>query len=204
MNPVYVTCAVEGDLDAAVAKRLIEYAGANFAGDRVYGGKGKARLNEQVQGYNQAARREPWFVLVDLDDDYPCGPSLRADWLPAPSELMCLRAAVHAVEAWLLADSERIATCLRVPEGRIPTAPELLDDPKQTMVQLAASSRKASIRRGMVPHRTSGARVGPEYTDVLRNFVLAEWRPEVAAERAPSLAGCIASLRRLVARSLAS
>jgi hypothetical protein len=79
-NPVVISAAVEGDLDDAVLRRLVEYIGA--IPGAVYGRHGKAHLRQRLTGYNQAARLAPWVVLVDLDHDADCAPPFRSAWLP--------------------------------------------------------------------------------------------------------------------------
>ena len=65
-----ITAAVEGDIDEAVVRSLIEYAQAKTRA--VYGRNGKTHLQQRLSGYNQAARFSPWIVLVDLDRDAEC------------------------------------------------------------------------------------------------------------------------------------
>ena len=91
----------------------------------MHGKQGKPFLQQRIVGYNAAAQHAPWMVLVDLDNDHVCAPPLRACWLPRLAPRLCFRVAVHAVEAWLLADAERIATFLRVARGKVPTDPEI-------------------------------------------------------------------------------
>lgn len=202
MMPVYISCAVEGQLDTAVAERLLRRVGAEPAATYPMGGK--HNLRDRLRAFNHAAQHAPWFVLVDLDDDAPCGPALRSSWLPEPAALMCFRAAVRAVEAWILGDAEAVATLLRVPSGRLPSNPDGLEDPKDHLVHIATRSGSRDVRRAFGPRPGSGARVGPEYTGRLVEFVSRDWRPEVAASRSPSLAGCIASMARLVDRGRSS
>jgi hypothetical protein len=89
---VVVQGAVEGDLDAALLSRMARDCGLEMS--TIYGRKGKDRLRRQIEGFNRAAVRAPWLVLVDLDDD-DCAPALIERWLPAPSPLMTLRVAVR-------------------------------------------------------------------------------------------------------------
>jgi hypothetical protein len=114
---------------------------------------------------------------------------------------MCLRVAVRAVEAWLLADAERLATFLYIPRHRVPTLPDAEADPKATLVRLARRSRSRLIRRDMVPRMGSSARVGPGYAGRIVEFVTATasrgWRPAVAAEHSDSLRRCLDALRGL-------
>ena len=186
-------------MDEAVAKRLIQHANAIPAS--IYGRRGKAHLRSRIGGYNFAAHYAPWLVLVDLHSDQ-CAPALRAEWLPNPSPLMCLRVAVRAVEAWLLADRQRLARFLSVSVSRVPANPEELLDPKAVVVALANTSRRTDIRRDMVPRPGSGRSEGPAYTSRLIEFVKdwpTGWDPDAAAALAPSLARCLTSLRELAA-----
>ena len=73
------------------------------------------------------------------------------------------RVAVRAIEAWLLADAERLAKYLGIPRTLVPRFPDQGDHPKRTLVNLARRSRKRAIREGMTPRQGSGVQVGPEY-----------------------------------------
>jgi hypothetical protein len=197
-RPVVVCGAVEGLLDEAVLKRLIAHVGA-LPGP-MYGKRGKSLLLRHLRGYNRAARFTPWVVLVDLDQDEECAPPFRAARLTEPAPNMCFRIAVREVEAWLLADSERLAQFLAVPRNAIPANPEALPLPKDAMIQLAQRSRRGYIREDMAPRPGSGRRVGPAYSSRLIEFVgdpARGWRPEIATQSSNSLARCLESLRRL-------
>ncbi len=197
-STVVISAAVEGRLDEEILRRLLESVGA--APGRFYGGRGKAHLRQQIDGYNQAARHSPWVVLVDLDQEAECAPPLRRDWLPTAAPKMCFRVAVRAVEAWLLADRDRIAAFLGVRPARIHTEPETIGHPKRAVVELARQSRRKDIRQDMVPRPRSGRAVGPAYTSRLVEFVSREklgWRPGVAARSCDSLRRCLACLRSL-------
>src|SRR4029077_6778678 len=117
-DSVFITSAVEGNVDEAVVRRLIEHVGATPG--PVYGRNGKTHLRQRVSNYNHAARLSPWIILVDLDHDAECAPPLRSTWLPNPSPFMCFRVAVRQVESWLLADRERLARFLSVNTSRVP------------------------------------------------------------------------------------
>lgn len=190
-----ITVAVEGPTDEAVACKLIARVGAQPG--PVHGNQGKPYLQRHIGGYNHAARHAPWLILVDLDRDADCAPPLRHAWRPQPAPMLCLRVAVRAVEAWLLADAERLAAFLGVAQRRIEATPERLDDPKQAMVNLARASRRRDIREDMVPRAGSGRPIGPAYTSRLVEFISDFWRPNIAARRAESLARAIGRLRRL-------
>jgi hypothetical protein len=197
--PIMIMGAVEGPGDEAVLKRVIEVVGATSG--PVYGRNGKKHLQSQIVGYNRAAERSPWCVLVDLNHSAPCPTALHALWLPTPAPLMCFRVVVRAIESWLLADRARIAQSLGVREALVPDDPDALDNPKQHLINLARRSQRREILKEIVPRPTSGRIVGPLYTSWVIEFAsnLEEgWRPHVAAKRSQSLRRCIGALGRLV------
>jgi hypothetical protein len=194
---IVISAAVEGDLDEAVARRLIAQAGGT-PGD-IYGKHGKSALRRRIAGYNNAARRCPWLVLVDLDREFNCAPLLCEDWLPSGAAAqLCFRVAIRAVEAWLMADAETLAKFLGVARSKIPRGPEGSGDPKADMVNLARSSRRREIRDDIVPRPEGGRQVGAAYSSRLIEYVAFHWRPEVASQRAESLLRATNCLRRLV------
>ena len=195
-NALAISAAVEGIVDEAVIRKLIVLAGANPG--NVYGRQGKPFLRQRIDGYNAAAEYAPWVVLVDLDREHDCPPPLRNAWLPEPAVHLCFRVAVRTVEAWLLADADRIADFLAVARGKIPENPEALGDPKAAMVVLARTSRQRDIREDMVPGPSSGRPVGPAYASRLIEFASSSWRPEIAAKQSESLRRARECLRRLV------
>ena len=199
---VAISGAVEGLVDEAVLHRLVAHVGATPG--PVHGKNGKAHLRQRLGGYNQAARLAPWVVIVDLDYDADCAPPFLTTWLPNPASGMCFRIVVRKMEAWLLADRERIAHFLSVAVSRVPLNPEAVHDPKRVMVELAAHSRRREIREDMVPRPASGRMVGPAYTSRLIEFVMdtaGGWQPEVAARTSDSLDRCLRRLRQLVERA---
>jgi hypothetical protein len=200
VTPIIISSAVEGIVDEAVVKRLIVEVGGEIGS--VYGKRGKSLLKQRINGYNNAAHHQPWVVLVDLNHEADCPPPLKAIWLPNPGPFMCFRIAIREIEAWLLADRERFASFFRVSLPDIPAAPELLDDPKNAVIELSRRSRSRDIRLDMVPRPGSGRKIGPAYVSRLIEFVSdlqVGWRPERAAQASESLRRCLARLRELVA-----
>lgn len=190
-----VSCAVEGDLDEAVARRLLEHVGLD-AGP-VYGRMGKEHIERSIGGYANAARRNPWFVLVDLDSDAPCGAALISAWLPHPPALLAFRVAVRAVESWILADRSNLAHFLRVSRDVVPRGVDALRDPKLTLVNLARRSNARNLREGLPPRAGSGRAIGPLYVTELSGFVTAQWDVDAAAVGSDSLARCLSALQAL-------
>jgi hypothetical protein len=193
---VVVSAAVEGIVDEAVVRKLIVCAGGTPG--TVYGKSGKPHLRRHVQGYNNAAKHSPWIVLIDLDRDADCAPPLCEQWVPDIAQRLCFRVAVREIEAWLMADSETLASFLSVARSKLAGDPERLLEPKIEMVNLARHSRRREIREDMVPRERSGRQVGPAYASRLIEYVETQWRPEVAAQEAESLRRAIDCLGRLI------
>ena len=187
---------VEGNLDEAVLRRLVEDEGAVL--HRLYGREGKPRLKQRLTDYNQSARQRPWVVIMDLDQDFDCAPPLKDECLPDPARYMCFRIAVRAIETWLLADKQSIAQFLGVATSRIPSSPETLVDPKRIMIELAQHSRRREIREDMPPRPGSGRKIGSLYNSQLTSFVQSRWNPEVAAGKSDSLRRCRERIHELV------
>lgn len=187
-----VNLLVEGPIDEIVVRNVLSALGLPCG--RVYGKNGKADLLRKLPRYNQAAfHYGRWLAVVDLDHDRDCAPLFVSDTLPAASVGMRYRVAVRAIEAWLLADAERLAQYLGVSLALFPRDPDRDDHPKRTLVNLAQRSRKRAIRQEMAPRPGSGALVGPGYLSRVQDFV-SVWRPQVAQERSESLRRCLLSL----------
>lgn len=196
--PTVFQGAVEGLVDEAILRRLVREAGAEVGA--VFGKEGKDQLlRKGLRGYNNAARRSPWIVLVDLDRE-ECAPSFLRRWLPDPAPFMLFRIAVRTAEAWLMADAEALARFLGIEASRVPVLPEAEVNPKKTFVDLARHSPLQEIRREVVPRPGSRREVGPAYTTRLVELVENHWRPEVAAESSDSLRRCRSRLRELARR----
>jgi len=193
--PLPVSAAVEGIVDECVLRRLMEAAGVPAGPIHVAGGK--ARLREKINGYNRAAAHAPWIVLVDLDRAIDCAPALCTEWLPSPGAFMSFRVAVREVESWLLADRDALAHFLGVSAASVPRAPDDLDDPQQTLINLARRSRSRDIREDMVPRPGSGRSEGPAYASRMIEFASGPWRPSVAKQTSDSLLRCCQALERV-------
>lgn len=190
---------VEGNLDEAILRRLAQEHGHEIV--TTSGKQGKAYIKENISRFNYAANELPWLVLVDLDREEPCAPALVQSYLPVKAPKMYLRIAVNAVEAWLLADANNISNFLRVSINRIPAQPDSLDDPKQTLINIARKSRLRDIKLDIVPRPGTDNKEGPAYTSRLSEFVSSTWNPSVAADSSDSLRRCMAALERLSRQS---
>lgn len=191
-----VNVAVEGPTDRAVAERLLTVVGTSAA--RVFT-VSKPEIINRLQGYNQSAKRTPWYVQVDLGD-IRCAPEARSRWLSDPAQYLCLAIAVREVEAWLLADRDRLATFLSCPRGDVSPHPDEVPDAKEAMLRAARASRKPTTRERFLPRPGAGRRVGPEYATELIRFATTTWCPEVARQYSPSLDRAITRLDERVNR----
>lgn len=183
---------VEGQLEEAVTPKLL--AAAGIAVPPISNKHGGARFWADAPRINRTARSLPVFGLVDLEQAECAGALIGRHLGGKPVPGFTLRIAVRMVESWLMADAESMATALGVNRRQIPARPDLLQDPKRELTNLARRSRRIEVRSALVPSERSGARVGPGYLKFMRDYVQIQWRPVVAAERSPSLER---ALRRL-------
>ena len=139
MDGMPVTLVVEGPSDEVVARRVVQTAGLTV--QEVHVQYGKHQLDAQLGRYNRAAQFGPWFVLRDLNSDADCAPTLLTSLLPSPSAGMRLRLAVRSIEAWLMADSEKLGGFLAIDRSLLAARPESVPDPKLELVNLARRSR---------------------------------------------------------------
>jgi hypothetical protein len=94
--------------------------------------------------------------------------------------------AVREVEAWLLADHVGMRELLGSKIGKLPNNPELLADPKASLLSLAAKAPR-DVRDDLLAERNSMASQGLGYNSVLSSFVKTIWHPGRAADRSASL-----------------
>ncbi len=195
-----IDIVVEGPLDEAVLRALVARGGGRIG--RAYGLRGKPDVERRVGGICAAAQHSPWIVLIDLDRSADCAPDyLRSLLANKPPPRLCIRVAVRAVEAWLLADAARLAGFLGVSEALFPADPDKLPDPKREIVNLAGRSRDRRKREAMVPSPKSGRPQGPGYNNEMIAFVDGArngWRPHIARRRSPSLDSCMKRIARLI------
>jgi hypothetical protein len=184
----------EGDIDAAVATRLLRDHGLESG--PVHITRGKARLDRQLDGYVKAAAYGKWLVLRDLDEDAGCAPDFLRGRATTAGPGMALRIAVRSVESWILADRESAARLLGVRVGRVPERPDELPNPKQWIIEQARHARSRRVR-ALAPAPGMSARVGPGYTSTMLEHVSSAWNPRTASAVSPSLARCLAANDRL-------
>jgi hypothetical protein len=62
------------------------------------------------------------------------------------------------------------------------TPPEQLEDPKRALLTLAKTAPR-KIRNGLLPEQGSNALIGPEYNDLLADYLRSRWGFEAASAR---------------------
>lgn len=144
--------AIEDVLSEAVARKMVASFRADVEVSTVIGRRGNTYLQGKARELNRTARTQPVMLIIDLDSPQNCPPALIAEWLGAqPQPHLLFRIAVMEVESWVLADRERIAAALAIPEHRVPLHTDSIGDPKQFLINLARRSRIRDVREDLVP-----------------------------------------------------
>lgn len=190
--------ATEDALSEAVGDRLLQ----EFCAER----KILLRLRKNGSGYlrsridmlRELAKRDPIFLITDLDQK-PCPNALLTHWIGHNKlpENFLLRVAVREVESWIIADHDGIRCFMNKRGIRLPDTPDVLPDPKQTLLQIAARHAPRDIKDDLLVARNALTSQGIGYNRRLCNFVSEQWSPERACERSESLRRACNSLRAL-------
>jgi hypothetical protein len=188
---------VEGPTDEALGRRLLTATG--HTSGICFGRRGCAFIQQSIQGYAQRARYgSPLFAMADfMDFEHNCAPSLATALIPDKPELMILSVVVRELESWILADRQGVADLLRVSVALVPHNPEMLPDPKRSLIDLARRSRRTHIREAFVPQPGTSASTGPGYALEVQRFVAGSWDFNRARELSPSLNRCLERLQAI-------
>src|SRR5258708_5972587 len=176
---IAINLVVEDTLSKNVVHAMLKHSGQDFFVNVVYDNGGNGYIRSKIKNFNQSARGSAYLVLTDLDT-YACAPMLRAEWM-APATIhpnLIFRVAVKEVEAWLLADRQGFANFLGVRRDLVPENPELIQDPKGTLINLVAGCRKRKIKNAIVPDLATKAKQGPNYNGALSEYVVSSWNIE--------------------------
>lgn len=197
----------EGRVDALVARRLILEAGhmpgRDFVSNRRH--KGKDALDLSLAGLNAGARFGRFILaLRDLDHDAPCAGMLLTELdgrhLAQRREVgLLIRVAVRSIEAWLLADAHGFSRASGVPRPKIPSEPERLANPKDTLVGLLCHYGNQNTRAALLLRRPGERPTNQVLGAWTASFATDGWDVESAVDsgRAPSLSRCLFRLRGL-------
>lgn len=187
-GPRGVVLVVEDALSEVVMRKIIGVVGKHLSIDRPVLTRGSGNLRRGISKFRAASRVLPHIILTDLDR-LPCAPALSDDWhVTQVPDTILFNVAVREIEAWLMADREGIADFLGISRNRIPQRPELEDDPKQALVNLARRCRNRKLRDELVPAPGSVNQIGPAFTFRMSRFVTESWNVQQARHASPSLA----------------
>lgn len=193
---IYV--ATEDALSEAIAERLINDENRGMSVAVRVGRRGNSYLQKNLPSYADIACKIPLLLLTDLDSN-TCPINLINRWRGTRTlpQKMVFRVVVREIEAWLLADRAGFAGFSGIPLHRIPEKPELLNDPKETLINLVRRYGKKSIKEDILPGRNSTARIGLSYNQSLCGFAQQLWSPVNAAKAADSLRRTIQRIHEL-------
>ena len=183
-----VILAVEDTLSDAISTKILEYFNLEIV-QRV-GYKGNAYLKQRASSLNRAAGGfYNVFLLTDLDSPKNCPPKLIQSWVGSPlNSGFFFRVAVMEIESWIMADRRAVAEFLSIPLNRIPQRTDSIEKPKEFLVSLARRSRKAKLRRELVPSPgATTAKVGTGFNARFTEFVRDHWDLERATSASASL-----------------
>lgn len=190
---IYINLVYEDYLSEAVMTKLVSHFTGKYSIQNSYSGNGFGYLKSNIKGFNQASKSTPFFMLTDLDN-YSCPPELIDDWITFPlNQNFIFRIAVREVESWLMADIEGLSGFLKVSKTIFPKEPEIEQDPKDRLIQIARRSRTRSIREDIIPINKN-AKIGPNYNGRLIEFVSGKWSIENAKKRSISLSRALDKL----------
>jgi hypothetical protein len=197
-----ITLVTEDLLSAHVARTLLDLASPSYAVERELPGRGRPRfasgsgqIEQRIGGFNRAAERAPFLVILDLDDRH-CAPDYRTALLPeGSSRYMLLRIAVREIESWLLADHVAMSEYLDISCDVVPRTPDELPDARDALFSVVRRSRRRTLKSDILPIDPT-ARIGPDYNGAMMRLVNDHWSRDRAAERSPSLRRAVDALER--------
>ncbi|QQR86000.1 MAG: hypothetical protein IPJ76_15540 [Flavobacteriales bacterium] len=183
-----VVLVCEDALGMAVLRRLISHARPQLVVRLPIVTGSNTTLFTNLPKYVRASQQGvAHIVLTDLDRN-DCAPSL-IERLAVPSipGQMIFRVAVREVESWLLADRSGMAGMIGLPVAKLPMEPDLIEDPKQYLLNLVRKCKKTRLKRDVLPELGSSASKGVFYNDRFGSFARTEWNVDAAAKHSQSL-----------------
>lgn len=196
--PAIAMIVAEGNLEVPAALRILDAVNLELIIKEPLVMGGCEPFWKNAIRYNHAAKSLGYILgLTDLDA-HECPSKLLDSRLPVerhPNFL--IRIQVRELESWLLADTLGMARFFAISQKIIPTRPDDLSDPKQAIVNLARRCTKKRLKEDIVPDEGRPGPVGPGYTPRITEFIQKHWDPERAAQRSPSLARALKTLRSI-------
>ncbi|MBT8420537.1 MAG: hypothetical protein KJO08_06710 [Gammaproteobacteria bacterium] len=187
--------AVEDPLSEAMAHKLLRHC--CIVPVTVFMGFGFGHLKKRAREFNKTAKNFPVFLLTDQDSPAHCPPGIIDKWLRCPrNEGFIFRVAVIEIESWVMADRKAFASFIGVNQSKIPENPDILEKPKEFVLNLVRKHGKRNLRDPLLPTRGSTAHIGPEYNAVMGEFVYQQWDIQRASGASPSLKRAIFAIQR--------
>lgn len=182
-----IALATEDEVSEAVGLRLVSEMGSKFDVSLRLRKSGSGYLRSRLSSFCQIARRQPVLLITDLDRQ-PCAASLIAEWLHNlhRHDGLLFRVAVREMKSWLLADHEAVRHLFGPRIARLPDAPDVLPDPKRTLLELARLAPR-QVRAELRAEAGAIAAQGLGYNRILGDWVHRVWSPVCAASRSDSL-----------------
>ncbi|MBN1902605.1 hypothetical protein JW926_14870, partial [Candidatus Sumerlaeota bacterium] len=157
-----------------------------------------SKSQKNIQRFNHASRVMPYLVLTDLDI-VECPPVLIRQWLAEPiSKNLIFRIAVREVESWVMADREGFSHFIHADIKVIPGDLDKLDDPKSFLLEKVRKYAGKDIRRDLLPRENSTAKIGPDYTGRLSEFLNENWSMRRALPHSHSLQRTVNTLNKFI------
>lgn len=198
MSNQHINLVFEDDLSGAMLRRLLSEIRPDCQIALFYPTGGKGNIKRKLRGFNNAARGMSYLILVDLDAEYECPPTLLRDWFNYDKHPnLHFRIAVKEVESWLLASRSAFSSYLGVSINEIPEISDQIQCPKELLLKIASKSRKKSVRDDIVPPIRSTARVGPNYNARLIEFINQRWDYREAIRFSESLGRTLEYLKKM-------
>jgi len=198
--PKSVFLVGEDQVCCALGIALIAYsdAAATIENSDCAGGFGPFKA--KIEKMNAVAANVMPVLMIADGDQAPTAQAQVAAWLPRNvAQNFSLRLAVREAESWVLADHEGLSAFADVSRAILPATPDLIQDPKQALLQVIRRSSRRQLREEMLPGRKSTAPVGLGYNLHLVGFVREFWSVERAAARSPSLARALPRIAAILA-----
>lgn len=194
-----VALATEDELSETIGIRVLSEIDPPIHASLLLRKGGYGYLRSKMDSWCQLSQQRPVFLLTDLDNK-ECPSLLIDNWFGQKQrpENLLLRVAVREVESWLLADHEAMRFLIGS-KGKLPQNPDALENPKQSLLQLAKSARR-DVREDLVVETGTVASQGIGYNARLGLLVQTHWSPTRAAKRSSSLRRAITRLEELALR----
>ncbi|BEL97155.1 DUF4276 family protein [Serratia marcescens] len=197
MNSQNLVLGTEDELSEAIGEKLVSLTNGKLIVNQKLRQNGFGYLKKRIHNFCQLAERHPVLLITDLDNA-ACPEKLKLSWLKERKEpdSFIFRVAVREIESWILADHSGLNTLFGKKAGKFPDNPDLLPNPKATLLSLAGKAPR-DVKEALVAKKGSTAIQGIQYNSLLCDFVKRNWNPEEASLRSKSLALTINSLNKL-------